>query len=91
MTYCPWTCQTLKGKPPVTQQIESEEQDSLAHIFTLKQDEPAPKTDPKSADLQSESEEQDSLAHIFALKQDEPAPKTDPKLADLVPKHTTST
>jgi hypothetical protein len=29
------------------QHIESEEQDSLAHIFALKQDEPAPKIDPK--------------------------------------------
>jgi hypothetical protein len=25
MTRCPWTCQTLKGKPPFAQQIESEE------------------------------------------------------------------
>jgi hypothetical protein len=51
MTRCPWTCQTLKGKPPFARQIESEEQDSLAHIFALKQDEPAPKNDPKPADL----------------------------------------
>jgi hypothetical protein len=36
MTRCPWTCQTLKGKPPFARQIESEEQDSLAHIFALK-------------------------------------------------------
>jgi hypothetical protein len=28
-----------------------EEQDSLAHIFALKKNEPAPKTDPKPADL----------------------------------------
>jgi hypothetical protein len=51
MTRCPWTCQTLKGKPPFARQIESEEQDSLAHILALKQEEPVPKTDPKPTDL----------------------------------------
>ena len=51
MTRCPWTCHTLKGKPPFARQIESKERDSLAHILTLKQEESAPKTDSKSADL----------------------------------------
>ena len=45
ITRCPWTCHTLKGKPPFAWQIESEEQDSLAHILALKQEESAPKTD----------------------------------------------
>ena len=51
MTRCPWTCHTLKGKPPFAQQIESEERDSLAHILALKQEEAAPKTDSKPANL----------------------------------------
>ena len=51
MTWCPWTCHILKGKPPFAQQIKSEEQDSLAHILALKQDESAPKADSKPADL----------------------------------------
>ena len=51
MTQCPWTCHTLKGKPSFSQQIESEERDSLTHILALKQEESAPKTDSKPADL----------------------------------------
>jgi hypothetical protein len=51
MTRCPWTCQTLKEKPPFARQIESEEQDSLAHIFALKQDEAVPKTNLEPVDL----------------------------------------
>ena len=31
ITRCPWTCHTLKGKPPFARQIKSEEWDSLAH------------------------------------------------------------
>jgi hypothetical protein len=41
----------LKGKPPFAQQIESEEQDSLAHILALKQEEPVLKSDLKPVDL----------------------------------------
>ena len=51
MTWRPWTCHTLKRKPPFARQIESKEQDSLAHIFALKQEESAPKTDLKTANL----------------------------------------
>ena len=51
MTRCPWTCHTLKGKPPFAGQIESEEQDSLTHILALKQEESTPKTDSKTANL----------------------------------------
>ena len=51
MTRCPWTCHTLKEKSPFARQIESEERDSLAHILALKQEEPAPKTDSKPANL----------------------------------------
>jgi hypothetical protein len=72
MTHCPWTCQTLKGKPPFARQIESEEQDSLAHIFALKQDEPAPKTDPKPADLVSKTYHQ--YLKVFSKKESERMP-----------------
>ena len=51
MTRCPWTCHTLKGKPPFAQQIKSEERDSLAHILALKQEESVLKTDSKPANL----------------------------------------
>ena len=44
-------CHILKGKPPFARQIKSEEQDSLAHILALKQEESAPKTDSKPANL----------------------------------------
>src|SRR6266702_4476562 len=47
MMQCPWTCQTLKGKPPFAQQIESEEQDSLAHIHSMKQEASPPEAEPK--------------------------------------------
>jgi hypothetical protein len=72
MTRCPWTCQTLKGKPPFTRQIESEEKDSLAHIFALKQDEPAPKTDPKPADLVPKTYHQ--YLKVFSKKESERMP-----------------
>ena len=36
MTWCPWTCHTLKGEPHFAPQIESKERDSLAHILALK-------------------------------------------------------
>jgi hypothetical protein len=72
MTCCPWTCQTLKGKPPFARQIESEEQDSLAHIFALKQDEPAPKTDPKPADLVPKTYHQ--YLKVFSKKESERMP-----------------
>ncbi len=51
MTRCPWTCQTLKGKPPFARQIESEEQDSLAHIHAMKQEASPPKAEPKPEQL----------------------------------------
>jgi hypothetical protein len=51
MTCCPWTCQTLKGKPPFTRQIESEEQGLQAHILDLKQEKLVPRSDPKPAYL----------------------------------------
>jgi transposase InsO family protein len=72
MTRCPWTCQTLKGKPPFARQIESEEQDSLAHIFALKQDEPAPKNDPKPADLVPKTYHQ--YLKVFSKKESERMP-----------------
>jgi hypothetical protein len=72
MTRCPWTCQTLKGKPPFARQIKSEEKDSLAHIFALKQDEPAPKTDPKPADLVSKTYHQ--YLKVFSKKESERMP-----------------
>jgi hypothetical protein len=72
MTRCPWTCQTLKGKPPFARQIESEEQDSLAHIFALKQDEPVPKTDLKPADLVPTTYHQ--YLKVFSKKESERMP-----------------
>jgi hypothetical protein len=72
MTHCPWTCQTLKGKPPFARQIESEEQDSLAHIFALKQDEPAPKNDLKPADLVPKMYHQ--YLKVFSKKESERMP-----------------
>jgi hypothetical protein len=72
MTRCPWTCQTLKGKPSFARQIESEEQDSLAHIFALKQDEPAPRKDPKPADLVPKTYHQ--YLKVFSKKESERMP-----------------
>jgi hypothetical protein len=72
MTRCPWTCQILKGKPPFARQIESEEQDSLAHIFALKQDEPAPTSDPKPADLVPKTYHQ--YLKVFSKKESERMP-----------------
>jgi hypothetical protein len=72
MTCCPWTCQTLNGKPPFAWRIQSEEQDSLAHIFALKQDEPAPKTDPKPVDLVCKTYHQ--YLKVFSKKESERMP-----------------
>jgi hypothetical protein len=66
----------LKGKPPFAQQIESEEQDSLAHILALKQEEPVPKSDPKPADLVPRMYHQH--LKVFSKKESERMPRRKP-------------
>jgi transposase InsO family protein len=54
MTRCPPSCRSLKGRTPFVRQIESEENDSMAHIYAIKQKDPEPsppKPDPKPEDL----------------------------------------
>ena len=72
MTWCPWTCHTLKEKPPFARQIESEEQDSLAYILALKQEESAPKTDSKPVNLVSQMYHQ--YLKVFSKKESERMP-----------------
>ena len=72
MTWCPWTCHTLKGKPPFARQIESEERDSLTHILALKQEESAPKTDSKPANLVPRMYHQ--YLKVFSKKESERMP-----------------
>ena len=69
MTWCSWTCHTLKVKPPFAWQIKSEEQDSLAHILALKQEESATKTDSKPANLVPRTYHQ--YLKVFSKKESE--------------------
>jgi hypothetical protein len=62
----------LERETPFARQIESEEQDSLAHIFALKQDEPAPKNDLKPADLVPKTYHQ--YLKVFSKKESERMP-----------------
>ena len=63
----PW-----KKKPPFAQQIESKEQDSLAHILVLKQEESAPKTNSKPANLVPRTYHQ--YLKVFSKKESERMP-----------------
>ena len=62
----------MKEKPPFAQQIESEERDSLAHILALKQEESAPKTDSKPANLVPQMYHQ--YLKVFSKKESERMP-----------------
>jgi hypothetical protein len=68
----PLDLSNLERETPFARQIESEEQDSLAHIFALKQDEPAPKNDPKPADLVPKTYHQ--YLKVFSKKESERMP-----------------
>jgi hypothetical protein len=59
----------LRGKPPFARQIESEEQDSIAHILALTQEEPVPKSDLKPADLVQKTYHQH--LKVFSKKESE--------------------